>query len=150
MTKNTRSLAAASILLAVTAAAWAQQFSLRAGEYETTVEMALPGEPAPMSFTALSCITPEEAKDVQKALVKTLAEHGECEISNVRNSARRLDFDMACVEDGQRTAIKVETTLSGADTYEQVATTTLGRDVITMKTKAKWRSANCSPESMED
>jgi hypothetical protein len=147
-----RSSVAVSILLSTAAIAWAQQFSVRPGEYETTVEMQLPGAPKPMLHKALSCITASDARDVHRTLSKALAEaqQGQCKISNEKNSASRLDFDMVCVDDdGTRSSTRVETTFADA-AYEQVAITKMGRDVITMKTKAKWLRATCSRESMAD
>jgi hypothetical protein len=151
MNKTKRCLLTVSVaLLAVTAIAWAQPFSARPGEYEMTVEMQFPGAPAPMSQKSLSCLSPDDAQDVYQTLKKALAEQGQCQVSNEKNSPGKLEFDMLCINDGTRSSTKVEMTFIGDDAYEQVTTTTVGSDVITMKTKAKWLRATCSAESLSD
>jgi hypothetical protein len=92
--KYRRKIELATILFAVAAIVWAQT-AMRAGQYEVTTEIALPGAP-PMKATELKCLSAEEARDAQKMIAEMLASEEGCAISNITNAGNKLTWDTAC------------------------------------------------------
>lgn len=143
---NVRSWAAATALsIGAVAGAWSQAISLRPGEYEAVVEFQLPGETQPMVMEHLACVTSVEAADLLKVITEGMAEEDGCEVSNFKQSARTVSFEMTCDVDGQRVLSTAQMTFD-SDSYTSTMTMNMGKEQITGRGSGRWVRATCSSE----
>jgi Protein of unknown function (DUF3617) len=140
-------LAAAVTALASTAAAWAQTVSVRPGRYETTVEMQMPGTPAPMKMKNFDCLSAEEAGDLVKAMNQELAKQGQtCKLANMKMSPGKVTYDATCdLEAGSATA--TSEMVYSAETFSLAVTMKMPNGAtMTMKSNGKWVGATCQKD----
>jgi Protein of unknown function (DUF3617) len=142
MSKATLCSGIAAIVLAGTAVSWAQ-FALQPGEYELTSEMQLPGSSQTTRTTSVDCLSPAEAQDFQKLMMREFAATGSCEVSNVQTTADRVTFDTTCGSGGSRSTGSADITF-GVDWYKAVVRQELSGARITSTVNAKRVGATCS------
>jgi hypothetical protein len=112
------------------------QVALRPGQYEYTMDMKIAGAPqeaAQAVFDAaglkgqkkLECITPDEARqareDAVKFFTKEMAQEEDCKVSDSSLSGAKLTFTLTCVDDGEKSTVRSETTF-GVDSFLSVGT----------------------------
>jgi hypothetical protein len=136
------------VLLTATVVAWADT-SMRPGKYEVTVEMQLPGAPAPQKSTTLECMTAAEGKDLVKRVMAEMDSEGSCKTSNLKIGSGTVTFDARCDHDGTIGIVRSEMTY-GSDWLKGVTTLTMGKDVIVMKASSRWVGAQCQKEEAQD
>jgi len=141
--KKSRALIAFAALAAASTAAWAQ-LALRPGQYKVTLEMTLPGAPGPATQDDTDCLSPEDAKDLVKAMMRELASAESCTANNIKTTGNKLTFDAACNVEGNVVTSKAELTLTGNDAYTAVMTVGTGGVNTTMKITGKWVSETCT------
>jgi hypothetical protein len=136
-------LATASLVAVGAATAWAQ-LALRPGKYDVTLEVSLPGAPLPMSQHDVDCLSPEDAKDLVKAMLRELATAQSCSANNIETAGNKLTFDAACVVEGAQVKSSTELTLRSDTAYTAVMTVaTPGVNTI-MKITGKWVGESCA------
>jgi hypothetical protein len=119
--------------------AWAQA-SVRPGQYEVVSKLRLPGETTATEYTDTDCITPEEAEDLQSALVELVSEDT-CGVSNVESTPGKMTFDTDC----EGIVSHAEITFS-EKAINVVVTMTVDGQTGTSTSQAKWKSATCATE----
>jgi hypothetical protein len=140
---NTQTAALLAVLVACAAAfPAAAQGPRRDGKWEVKMEMDMPGMPAgmpPMSST--QCITPEEAKDPQKAMPQGRGgANNNCKISDYKADGSKVSWSMKC-DPPQEMSGTGEFTY-GADSYTGIMKMNRGGQTITMKYTGK-RIGDC-------
>jgi hypothetical protein len=125
--------------LVAAALAWAQS-SVRPGQYEVVSEIRLPGESAATQYTDSDCITPEEAEDLQSALLELVSEDT-CGVSNVESSPGKMSFDTDC----EGIVSHAEVTFN-EETINVVFTMTVNGQTATSTSEAKWIGATCAAD----
>ena len=142
---NRNRILGAGLLLALAAtAAWAQ-LSVKPGEYDVSIEMQLPGAPAPQRMQA------EDAQDLAKAMLRELAGESSCSASNQQTTGNKLSFDVSCALEGRQVKSTIVVTVLSSESYSAVMDVNLEPGVV-MSTRmtGKWVSAQCSAESLEE
>jgi hypothetical protein len=134
---------AVALLAALGAAtAWAQ-LALRPGKWDVKLEVSMAGLPLPMSQQDADCLSPEDAKDLVKAMLRELATAQSCTADNIKTSGNRLPFDAACDVEGAHVTSSTELTLHSDTDYTAVMTVaTPGFDTV-MKITGKWAGESC-------
>jgi Protein of unknown function (DUF3617) len=132
------------LLIALAAAtAWAQ-LALRPGKYDVKLEVSLAGAPLPMTQQDSDCLSPEDAQDLVKAMLRELATAQNCTASNIKTAGNKLTFDAACDVEGAHITSSTELTLQSDTAYTAVMkVATPGFDTI-MKITGKWAGESCS------
>jgi len=140
-----RSVSVAMALLALSIAAFAQG-PRRDGQWEVKMEMEMAGMPAGMPpFTTTQCITPDEAKDPQKAMPQ-MGRGGRgrgnqnCTVSDYKMEGNKVSWSMKCEGDQAMTGTGEFT--YAADTYTGSIKMETGRGAMTMKYSGK-RLGDC-------
>lgn len=148
---NRNRILGAGLLLALAAtAAWAQ-LSVKPGEYDVSIEMQLPGAPAPQRMQAADCLAAEDAQDLAKAMLRELAGESSCSASNQQTTGNKLSFDVSCALEGRQVKSTIVVTVLSSESYSAVMDVNLEPGVV-MSTRmtGKWVSAQCSAESLEE
>lgn len=143
---HTHTAAALAIATACTFAVPAlAQGPRRDGKWEVKMEMDMPGMPAgmpPMNTT--QCITPEQAKDPQKAMPQGgrggRGMNDNCKISDYTVDGNKVSWSMTCAPPQDMTGTGEFT--YAADTYTGVMKMNRGGQMITMKYSGK-RIGDC-------
>jgi uncharacterized protein DUF3617 len=132
------------LVLALGAAtAWAQ-LALRPGKYDVKLEVTMAGLPLPMSQEDVDCLSPDDAMDLVKAMLRELATAQSCTASNIKQTGNKLTFDAACVVEGAQVTSSTELTLQSETAYTAVMTVkTSGLDTV-MKITGKWAGEACT------
>jgi len=141
--KTTRALAALAALSLFAAVAWAQ-LALKPGQYRVLLETTLPGAP-PMSQEDKDCLSPDDAKDIVKAMMRELASAESCTANNIKTNGNKLTFEAACDVQGAHITSNAELTISGDDAYTAIMTIGSAGAPMTMKITGKWVAATCTP-----
>jgi hypothetical protein len=130
----------ALLTLALSWAAFAQmQSPMRAGSWEVTMKMSMPGmEMPPMKQT--QCVTAEMIKDPQGAVPKGPG-GGDCKVSDYKFTANTATYRMVCTKPAAMTAIG-EMKYSSSDAYTGTITVDSGGQKMTMAYDAK-RVGDC-------
>jgi hypothetical protein len=123
--------AAVALVLAGTASLVAQAGPRRDGNWEVTIEIAMPNMPAGMTMPPMKttqCITKEDAADPQKAMVSPGGRGtapGDCKVTNYKTVGNTVSWDMAC-SGAQPVSGHAEFTYT-ADTYNGTMTANMAR-----------------------
>lgn len=142
-----RAASIATALLALSIAAFAQG-PRRDGQWEVKMEMDMPGMPAGMPpMTSTQCITPEEAKDPEKA-VPQMGRGGrgrgrgnqDCKVSDYKMDGNKATWTMKC--EGDMAMTGAGEFVYAADTYTGTIKMETGRGAMTMKYSGK-RLGDC-------
>jgi hypothetical protein len=117
----------------------------RDGRWEVKVEMDMPGMPQGMPpMTSTQCITPEEAKDPQKAMPQGgrggRGGTSDCKVSDYKVDGNKVSWSMACP--AQQMSGTGEFVYAG-DTYTGTMKMDRGGQAMTMKYSAK-RLGDCT------
>jgi hypothetical protein len=139
------SLAVAVAAAAVFATALSAQGPRRDGKWEVKMEMDMPGMPAGMPpMTSTQCITPEEAKDPQKAMPQGgrggRGMNDTCKISDYKVEGNKVSWSMKCDPPQAMTGTGEFT--YAADTYTGLMKMNRDGQQITMKYSGK-RLGDC-------
>ena len=136
---------AMAVLVGVTAAI--AQSPIRAGRWESTMEMQMAGSPLqmpPMKNTR--CVTAEEAKDPAKSLPSGPEGRGgqksDCKMSDYKTSGNTATWKMVCTSPQPMTMMG-EMTFTD-DAYTGTLKTDMPQGPMTMKMAGK-RIGDCSP-----
>jgi hypothetical protein len=140
-----KKLFAAGTLLGLIAAtaAWAQ-LALRPGQYNVTMELTLPGAPSAGAQQDTDCLSPEDAKDLVKAMMRELANEQSCTASNVKTSGNTLTFDAACSVEGNVVSANTELTIKSETSYAAVMQVNAAGVSTTLKITGQWAGATCT------
>jgi hypothetical protein len=128
---------------AIAAPALAQGGPRRDGKWEVKMEMDMPGMPAGMPpMNSTQCITPEEAKDPQKAIPQGRGGRGNdsCKVSDYKVDGNKVSWSMKCDPPQEMTGTGEFT--YAADTYTGVMKMERGGQTMTMKYTGK-RIGDC-------
>jgi len=136
-------IAAGSLLALVATAAWAQ-LALRPGKYNVTMQMALPGSPLSNTQEDTDCLSPEDAKDLVKAMLRELSSESSCSASNVKTTGNKLTFDAACTMQGNVVSASTELTINSETSYVAVMKVNAAGMNTAMTITGKWASATCT------
>jgi hypothetical protein len=136
-------LAAGSLLGLAAAAAWAQ-LALRPGQYNVTMELTLPGAPTPDAQQDTDCLSPDDAKDLVKAMMRELAAEQSCAASNVATTGNTLKFDATCTVDGNVVSANTELTVKSDTSYSAVMQVNAAGVSTTLKLAGQWVGATCT------
>jgi hypothetical protein len=95
---KTTFVAAVAVLIGVAVFA---QGSMRPGQWETTMQMEMPGSPIQMpAMKSARCITPEDAKDPSRSLPTGPQGRGnqksDCKVSDYKTSGSTVTWKMTC------------------------------------------------------
>jgi hypothetical protein len=140
--KKTRALAAVTALTIGAAAAWAQ-LALKPGQYHVQLETTLPGA-QPMTQEDTDCLSPDDAKDIVKAMMRELASAESCTANNIRTNGNTLTFEAACDVQGAHVTSSAELTITGDDAYTAIMKIGASGAAMTMKITGKWVGATCT------
>ena len=117
----------------------------RDGQWEVKMEMDMPGMPAAMpAITSTQCITPEDAKDPQKAMPQQgrgRGNSGDCKVSDYKIDGNKVSWAMKC--EGQQQMSGTGEFTYAADTYTGVMKMDMGGRSMTMKYSGK-RIGDCT------
>jgi hypothetical protein len=132
------------VVLGVAAAVFAQP-PRRDGRWEVKMEMEMPGMPARMPpMTTTQCITPEEAKDPQKAMPQGRGGRGNqnCKVSDYKETGNKVTWSMRC--EGAEPMTGTGEFVYAGDTYTGTITMEgSGRGAMAMKYTGK-RLGDCT------
>jgi hypothetical protein len=129
---------------AIAVAAVVAQSPMRAGLWEVTTEMQMPGMKMP-EMKANQCVTPEQLKDPASALPKPSTDQAgkdACKTSDYKASGNTVTWKMACAAPQSMTGAG-ELTFSG-DTYAGTMKMTMPQGDMTMRLGGK-RVGDCKP-----
>jgi Protein of unknown function (DUF3617) len=127
-------------LLMLTCVAMDAQVSLRPGLYERVMSVDVAGSTGQNKDTI--CMTPEDAKDVVKAIA-TAGKETDCKVSDVKTApGGKLTFNVTCKEGGSVTTIANDVTY-GPDWYITVSKGKSEAGAISQKVSAK-RIGECT------
>jgi Protein of unknown function (DUF3617) len=143
MSKSKGSSAVAVLVLVSAVAAWAQQVSLKPGQYQLSSEVQVPGRAEPVKTTRMSCLTPDQAKDFENQMMSNLTGTADCKVSNVEREAGKITFDSACNIGGEQVSGTSEMK-HGPDWYEAVVRMQMSGAVSTSRFKAKRIGGVCT------
>ena len=131
----------ALLTLALSWAAFAQmQSPMRAGSWEVTMRMNMPGmEMPPMKQT--QCVTPDMIKDPQGAVPRGPG-GSDCKVSDYKFTANTATYKMVCTKPSPMTAIG-EMKYSSSDAYTGTITVDSSGQKMTMAYDAK-RVGDCA------
>jgi hypothetical protein len=119
--------------------AWAQS-SVRPGQYEVVSKLRLPGETTATEYADTDCITPEEAEDLQSALLELVSEDT-CGVSNIESTPGKMTFDTDC----EGIVSHAEITFTEKK-INVVVTMSVDGQTGTSTSEAKWTGATCAAE----
>jgi hypothetical protein len=138
MTRRTLALTAAALAIAGTIVA---QGPRRDGRWQVTIEMQMAGMTMPPQ-TATQCITPEDAKDPQKAMPQggRGATPGDCKISDYKVDGNKVTWSMSCARDKMSGSGEF---LYSGDTYTGIMKMSAEGQEMTMKYSGK-RLGDCT------
>ena len=136
-------LAAIALLALAATAAWAQ-LALRPGKYNVTMELTLPGAPISNTQEDTDCLTPEDAKDLVKAMMRELTSESSCSASNVKQAGNKLTFDAACTIQGNVVSSATELTITSDTAYTAVMQVNAAGVNTQLKIAGKWAGATCT------
>ena len=136
-------LAAVTLLALAATAAWAQ-LALRPGKYNVTMELTLPGAPISNTQEDTDCLSPEDAKDLVKAMMRELSSESSCSASNVKTAGNKLTFDAACTVQGNIVSANTELTLKSDTSYAAVMKVNAAGVNTTLKIAGEWAGATCT------
>lgn len=89
--------AAALVAALVTAVAAHAQSPRQDGQWEVKIEMSMPGLPEMPPMTQTQCITPEEARNPQKALPQGgPGDQSNCKISDYKTTGNKVTWSLKC------------------------------------------------------
>ena len=132
-----------SIALLTFALSWtalAQQLPMRAGNWEMTMKMSMPGmEMPPMKHT--QCITAEMLKDPQSAIPTGQQGKNDCKMSDYNLSGSTATYKMVCTKP-QPMTMTGEMKYSGTDAYVGNVQMDMSGQKVTMAVDAK-RLGDC-------
>jgi hypothetical protein len=133
-----------TLLVAALALPLLAQGPRRDGRWEVKMEMDMPGMPANMPpMTTTQCITPDDAKDPQKAMPQGGGGRGnpaDCKVTDYKVEGNKVSWSMKC-EGAQPFSGTSEFVYSG-DTYTGTMKMDGGRGAMTMKYTGK-RLGDC-------
>jgi hypothetical protein len=133
-----RVLAAAGLGVATLAVA---QNSVRAGQYEMTIEMQMPGAPAPMKMTQKDCLTQAEAADFFKLMRAEMTEVEGCQLTEPVISGNKVTWDTTC--DGISASSELTFTSDG---FGGVVRSVVEGEVLQFTMNARWIGATCTDD----
>lgn len=138
-----KALVTAALLALAATAAWAQ-LALRPGKYNVTMELTLPGAPVSDAQEDTDCLSPDDAKDLVKAMMRELSTAQSCTASNVRTTGNKLTFDAACTLDGNVVSANTELTIKNDTSYAAVMKVDAAGVSTTLKIAGQWVGATCT------
>jgi hypothetical protein len=136
--------AAGSLLALAASAVWAQ-LALRPGQYNVTMELTLPGAPASVPQQDTDCLSPDDAKDLVKAMLRELSTEQSCSASNVKATGNTLTFDAACTVEGNVVSANTELTIESDTSYAAVMQVRAAGVSTTLRITGEWVGATCTP-----
>ena len=117
----------------------------RDGRWEVKMEMDMPGMPSGMPpMTTTQCITPDDAKDPQKAMPqggRGRGPSGDCKVSDYKVDGNKVSWSMKC--EGAQPMTGTGEFVYAADTYTGTIKMEGGRGAMTMKYTGK-RLGDCT------
>jgi hypothetical protein len=112
---------------------------MRAGKWEITSSMDMPGMPYKMPPTVIShCYTKEDVKDQKKVIAN---KNNDCTVTDMKKSGNKVTWKMQCT--GKSKGTFSGETLFGKDFYESTINIQSEGRSMTTKSKAK-RIGDCS------
>jgi hypothetical protein len=136
-------LAAVALLALAATAAWAQ-LALRPGKYNVRMEVTLPGAPTAATQDDTDCLSPDDAKDLVKAMMRELSTEQSCTASNVKTTGNKLTFDAACTVAGNVVSANTELTIPNDTSYAAVMKIDTAGVSTTVKIAGQWAGATCT------
>jgi len=140
---SVRAVLGTLLLLVVSLPALAQG-PRRDGRWEVKMEMDMPGMPAGMPpMTTTQCVTPEDAKDPQKAVPqggRGRGNPGDCKVSDHKVEGNKVSWSMKC--EGPQPMSGTGEFIYGTDSYTGTMKMEGGRGAMTMKYTGK-RLGDC-------
>jgi Protein of unknown function (DUF3617) len=131
MVKTCSTVVALMVLMCVAGEA---QVSLRPGLYERVMDVDVAGSTGQNKDTI--CMTPEEAKDVVKAIAMA-GKETDCKVSDVKTApGGKLTFNVSCKDGGRVTTVANDVTY-GPDWYINVSKGKSEAGPISQKVSAK-------------
>jgi hypothetical protein len=139
----TRCVAVVVVALGVLSVPASAQGPRQDGRWEVKMEMSMPGMPAAMPpIMTTQCITPEDAKDPQKAVATGQGgEQGNCKVTNYKVAGNKVTWSMAC--DGREAMTGTGEFLYAGDTSTGTIKMNRAGQVMTMKYTGK-RLGDCT------
>ncbi|HXG58183.1 MAG TPA: DUF3617 family protein [Thermoanaerobaculia bacterium] len=70
---------------------------IKAGKWETTIEMEIPGAPMkmpPVKFT--TCISKEQAENPENSVPKSMDKKSECKVSDLKITGNKVSYTVTC------------------------------------------------------
>ena len=141
------------IALAMLATAAAiTQARMRPGQWEVSMQMAMPNMPAgfqmPVTTTA-SCITPEQANDPASAAPRQNGRgrggKDDCKMTDQKVTGNTITYSMVCTSPEKMTATG-EMTFTGDDSYTNNLKLAMAQGEMTMKMTGK-RTGDCTGDN---
>jgi hypothetical protein len=140
----TRRAAVVVVALGVMPLSASAQAPRQDGRWEVKMEMNMPGMPAGMPpVTTTQCITPEEAKDPQKAMppAGSRGGTGNCKASDYKVVGNKVTWSMACT--GAEAMTGTGEIIYSGDTYTGTTRINRAGQLMTMKYSGK-RLGDCT------
>jgi Protein of unknown function (DUF3617) len=132
------SIATVAVVLGLSTASLAQA-PRQDGLWEVKMEMEMPGMPTRMPpMTTTECITPEQAKDPQKAVPQGRGGRGnqDCKVSDYKQAGNKITWSMKC--EGENPMTGTGEFVYAGDTYTgTMKMESGGRGAMTMKYSGK-------------
>jgi hypothetical protein len=129
----------ALVVCGVAATALAAQNPMRAGRWEVTTQLEMPGSPMKLpEMKTMQCVTPDQLKDPAGALPN--AAPG-CKVSDYKTTGNSVSWKMACTAP-QNMSGSGALTFNG-DTYTGTIQATTPQGAMTMKLSGK-RVGDCT------
>ena len=140
------------IALAMLATAAAiTQARMRPGQWEVSMQMAMPNMPAGFQMpvqTIPQCITPEQANDPASAAPRQGRGRGgkdDCKTTDQKVTANTINYSMVCTSP-EKTTVTGEMTFTGEDSYTNNLKIVTGQGEMTMKMTGK-RTGDCTGDN---
>ena len=137
-----KSLLASTFLVVVTVIAVVAQSPMRPGQWESTMQMQMPGMPMP-EMKSSRCITPEQLqKDPASGLPNGAMDRSSaCKVSDYKQTGNTVSWKMACAGE-QAMSGEGELTFAG-DTYTGAIKMVMPQGAMIMKMSGK-RLGDCT------
>jgi Protein of unknown function (DUF3617) len=141
---HTRTALALVVAASILSLSLAAQGPRRDGRWEVKMEMDMPGMPQGMPpITTTQCITPEDAKDPQKAMPQGRGGRGasdNCKVSDYKVDGNKITWAMKC--EGPQPMTGTGEFVYAADTYTGTMKMDRGGQMMSMKYSGK-RLGDC-------
>ena len=141
------------IALAMLATAAAiTQARMRPGQWEVSMQMAMPNMPAGIQMpvtTTTACVTPDQANDPASAVPRQGGRgrggKDDCKMTDQKVTGNTITYSMTCTSPDKMTATG-EMTFTGDDSYTNTMKMVMAQGEMTMKMTGK-RTGDCTGDN---